>query len=99
MVFYPVVLRSEFYLTGIVFGCVLMVFDVFERHFDGFCGFELIVYVANLLPKKVYKLCGNIFSLMLLGIVYQLGFVDGIVETLNIVAKSPGVMLLILDGA
>ena len=99
MVFYPVVFRSELSVAGIAFGCVLIVFDVFGRHFDRFCGFEPIVYVSNFVLKKVYKLFGNVFSLMLLCIVYQLGFVDGIVETLNIVAKSAGVMLLILDGA
>ena len=99
MVSYPMVFRSEFSVAGIAFGCVLIVFNVFGRHFDRFCGFEPIVYIANFLLKKVYKLFGNVFSLILLGIVYQLGFIDGIVETLNIVAKSAGIMLLVLGGA
>jgi hypothetical protein len=43
-------------------------------------------------------LFGDVFPLILLGIVYQLGFIDGVVEALDVIAESAGVVFLVLSG-
>jgi hypothetical protein len=90
---------GEFFVTGIAFGCLSIIFNVFAGHLDRFLEFEPVVDITGYLHKEVYNLFGNVLSLVLLGVVYQFGFVDGIVETLDLVAKPAGVMLLILNGA
>jgi hypothetical protein len=92
MVFYLVVLWSEFFFTGIAFACLSIIFNDFAGRLDRFFEFEPVVDITCFLLKEVYKRFGNVLSLALLCVVYQLGFVDGIVETLDVVAKPAGVM-------
>jgi hypothetical protein len=70
MIFYPVVFRGEFFLTCITNGCLSIIFNVFGGHLDRFFEFEPVVDITGFLLKKVYKLFGNVFSLILLGVVY-----------------------------
>ena len=96
VVFNLVVFCGKFSVADIAFGCVFIVFGVFGRHFDRFFDFEPIVYVVNLLLNKLF---GDVFPLVLLSIVYQLRLVDGVIETLDVVAESAGVVFLVLNGA
>jgi hypothetical protein len=92
------VFRSEFFPTYITDGRLFVVFDIFGKHLDRFLKFKSVVDIMGFLFQHIHKLFDNVFSLMLLGIVYQLGFVDGIVETLDVVTKSAGAVLLVLSG-
>jgi hypothetical protein len=74
------------------------VFDAFRGHIIRGRRFESLVDIQDFLLEKVYNFFGDVFSFVLLGIVYQFGFVDGIVEALNVVAKSTGVVFLVSCG-
>jgi hypothetical protein len=67
-------------------------------HSDGLFELELVVDISGFLLEKVHKFFGDVFPLILLGIVYQLGFVDGVVEALGVVAESAGVVFLVMCG-
>lgn len=76
-----------------------MVDHVFRRHYDGCYGLELIVDIANLIFQHAYEFFGDVFSLVLLGVVCQFRLLDGVIEALDVVAESTETMLLVLGGA
>jgi hypothetical protein len=61
--------------------------------------FESVVDISGFIFQHVCEFFGDVFPLVLLGILYQLRLVDGVVKAFDVIAESARVMFLVLDGA
>ena len=93
---YLIVLLREPPATCITLACIFEVDSIRGCHTDWDCLLKTFVYITDVLFQHLNELLADVFTLALLGVVGQFGFVDAVVETLDVVAESRRVMLLIL---
>jgi hypothetical protein len=94
-----VVLFCEFPTACIALCGYVVIIGIFRGHVNRNWCFESVVNISGFVFQHVYEFFGDVFSLVLLGILYQLRFVDGVVEAFDLIAESARVMFLVLEGA